>query len=84
MDQEIDRKYKDRIGDLILEAAKSDDSDKSMAELSSEFCIALAAIGMAVTNDVERRRGFLNTCAKTMFEAEQQFAGRKTTATFAA
>jgi hypothetical protein len=75
MDQE--RKYKDRIAQLLLDAANGDNPDVEMSELSTEFAIAVAAISLMVSDDETERKRFLNIFSEVMFDAERElFAGR--------
>jgi hypothetical protein len=75
MDQE--RKYKDRIAQLLLDATKGDNPDVEMSALTAEFAIAVAAISLMVSDDETKRKDFLNTCSNVMFEAERELsAGR--------
>jgi hypothetical protein len=75
MDQE--RKYKDRIAQLLLDAAKGDNPNVEMSALSTEFAIALSAISLMVSDDETKRKDFLNTCSEVMFDAERELsAGR--------
>lgn len=75
MDQE--RKYKDRIAQLLLDAANSDNPDVEMSALTAEFAIAVAAISLMVSDDETKRKDFLNTCSNVMFDAERELsAGR--------
>lgn len=72
MDQE--RKYKDRIAQLLLDAANSDNPDVDMSALSAEFAIALSAISLMVSDDETKRKEFLNTCSEVMFDAAHKLS----------
>lgn len=69
-----ERIYKDRIAQLLLDAANSDEPDKTMSALSTEFCIALSAIALMVADEEANRKSFLNACAEVLFSAERELA----------
>lgn len=72
-----ERIFKDRIAQLLLDAANSSHPNESMAALSTEFCLALAAISLMVADEESNRKNFLNTCTEAIFDSERELsAGR--------
>lgn len=83
----MERQYKDRIAQLLLDAAQSDNPHESMAALSTEFCIALTSISLMVSDEEANRHNFLNSCTEVMFDCERELAAGRIhsqLATFAA
>ena len=69
-----ERIFKDRIAQLLLDAANSDEPDKTMSALSTEFCLALASISLMVADEEANRHKFLNACTEVMFDSERELA----------
>lgn len=69
-----ERIFKDRIAQLLLDAANSDEPHENMSALSTEFCIALASISLMVADEETNRHNFLNACTEVMFDSERELA----------